>query len=189
MATSNGAARYNVPVKYTKTLTLKMSDGTTKVLKQSQAQRIEKFMEDNGRFIYLVSADQKTKEFLTLSGDGCGFCSVATVVSGAEETDPVACEDGIPGCGEHADLNPTTPSIKLNTQNVFVQVGGTVTISAEVVPADATVTWASTDPTVATVFNGVVTGVKAGSTLVTASLATGQVMSATINVTTEAPRA
>lgn len=189
MATSNGAARYNVPVKYTKTLTLKMSDGTTqKVLEQGQAQRIEKFMDDNPRFIYLVSDDLKTKSFLTLSGDGCGFCEVATVVSGAEETDPVVCEDGIPDCGEYAELNPTTPTITLNTQNVFVQVGKTATLTATVNPADATVTWSSKDTTVATVANGVVTAVKVGTTVITAELATGQSMTATVNVTADEPR-
>lgn len=189
MATNTGAARYNVPVKYTKTLTLKMSDGTTqKVLDQAQAQRVEKFMDDNERFIYLVSEDLKTKSFLTLSGDGCGFCEVATVVSGAEETNPVVCEDGIPTCGEYAELNPTTPTISLNTQNVFVQVGKTAEVKAEVSPSDAAVTWKSSDTAVATVANGTITAVKVGTTVITASLATGQAMTATVNVVADEPR-
>lgn len=189
MATNTGAARYNVPVKYTKTLTLKMSDGTTqKVLEQAQAQRIERFMDDNPRFIYIVSDDLKTKSFLTLAGDGCGFCEVATVVSGAEETDTVVCEDGIPDCGESADLNPTTPTISLNTQNVFVQVNKTATLTATVNPADATVTWSTGDSTVATVADGVVTAVKVGTTTITAKLSTGQSMTATVNVITDEPR-
>lgn len=189
MATSNGAARYNVPVKYTKTLTLKMSDGSTqKVLEQAQAQRIEKFMDDNPRFIYLVSDDLKTKSFLTLAGDGCGFCEVATVVSGAEETTPVVCEDGIPNCGTDGELNPTTPTISLSTQNVFVQVGNTATITANVNPADATVTWTSSDTTVATVAGGVVTAVKVGTATITAALATGQSVAVVINVIADEPR-
>lgn len=189
MATNTGAARYNVPVKYTKTLTLKMSDGTTqKVLEQAQAMRIEKFMDDNSRFIYIVSDDLKTKTFYTLSGDGCGFCEVATVVSGVEETDPAVCEDGIPNCEDSGDLNPTTPTIKLNTQNVFVQTGTTATITAEVNPADAAVTWTSSDAAVATVANGVVTAVKVGTATITATLATGQSMSAVVNVIAGNPR-
>lgn len=189
MATNTGAARYNPAVKYTKTLTLKMSDGsTTKVLEQGQALRIEKFLDDNARFIYINSADLKTKTFYTLAGDGCGFCEVASVVSGAEETTPVDCEDGIPGCGEYADLNPTTPSIKLGTQNYFVKVGNTITLTPEVTPADAEVTYTSSDTTVATVANGVVTAVKEGTTKITAELATGQSVTAVVNVTTEEPR-
>lgn len=188
MANTTGATRYNAPVKYTKTLTLKMSDGTTqKVLEQAQAQRIEKFMDDNPRFIYLVSSDLKTKTFMTLSGDGCGFCEVATVVSGAEETTPVDCEDGIPGC-EGDTLNPTTPSIKLGTQNYFVQVGKTLTLTPEVNPADATVTWASSKTSVATVANGVVTAVAAGTATITASLTGGQAVTAVVTVTTDEPR-
>lgn len=189
MATSNGAARYNTPVKYTKTITLKMSDGTTtKVLEQGQALRIEKFLDDNSRFLYIVSDDLKTKSFLTLSGDGCGFCEVATVVSGAEETTPVVCEDGIPACGEYEDLNPTTPTISLNTQNVFVKVGNTATLTANVNPATETVTWKTSDATVATVAAGVVTAVKVGTATITASLAGGQAVTATVNVTAEEPR-
>lgn len=47
-------------------------------------------------------------------------------------------------------------------------VAGTSTLTATTYPVSATVTWDSSDKTVATVSNGTVTGVKAGTTIITA---------------------
>lgn len=49
-----------------------------------------------------------------------------------------------------------------------VAVEGTTTLTATTVPAGATVTWTSSDETVATVANGVVTGVKVGKAVISA---------------------
>lgn len=49
-----------------------------------------------------------------------------------------------------------------------VAVAGTTTLTATTYPVSATVTWDSSDKTVATVADGVVTGVKAGKTTITA---------------------
>lgn len=49
-----------------------------------------------------------------------------------------------------------------------VAVEGTTTLTATTVPAGAEVTWSSSDETIATVANGVVTGVKAGKVTITA---------------------
>ena len=64
----------------------------------------------------------------------------------------------------------TTPSIVLNTHTASVVENGTVALTATVVPNSATVTWASADTEKATVANGVVTGVAAGNTIITASI-------------------
>lgn len=66
-------------------------------------------------------------------------------------------------------------SVSLSETSVSVKQGQTVSVSATVLPADAqnkNVTWSSSDTSVATVSNGVITGKKAGS-------------SATITATTE----
>lgn len=174
MAISTGAARYNTPVKYGKTLTLTMSDGTSKNITGAQAQRIQKYLEDNPRFIYFVTNEAAgTIEFYALSDSGCGFCKVAVLTPSATQTDPVACEDGLPNCPDDTDINPTTPSLTLSTQLVQMEVGKTATITAEYLPAlpeGATITWTSGDTTIATVANGVVTGVKAGNTTITVSV-------------------
>ena len=62
------------------------------------------------------------------------------------------------------------PSITLSTHVATVLEEGTVTLQATVVPADATITWTSSDTEVATVNNGTVTGVAEGNTIVMATI-------------------
>ena len=62
--------------------------------------------------------------------------------------------------------------VLLNKAAGRVAIGGTATITAQVRPsnaADASVTWTSSDETIATVENGVVTGVAAGKVTITAT--------------------
>lgn len=71
-------------------------------------------------------------------------------------------------------LTPAVPveSIVLDKTEITVSVGGTQTISATAEPADAAnaenIRWTSSNPAVATVSNGVVTGISAGTAVVTA---------------------
>ena len=62
-----------------------------------------------------------------------------------------------------------TTSIVLDKSGVAVEAGNDVTITATTNPDTATVTWQSLDTDVATVDDGVVTGVAAGTTQVIAS--------------------
>ena len=64
----------------------------------------------------------------------------------------------------------TYPSVYLNNHAVNVAVGSTVTLTAATTPAAQTVTWTSGTTAKATVNNGVVTGVSAGSSIITASI-------------------
>lgn len=67
--------------------------------------------------------------------------------------------------------NGTIPSVTLDKSTLSIQVGGsTGSISATVDPVGSTVTWKSSDETIATVSSGTVTAVKAGSCTVTASI-------------------
>ena len=76
--------------------------------------------------------------------------------------------------------NPTTVNvtgITLSQTAASMTVGGeTLTLTATVAPDDATdktVTWTSSDPTIATVTNGVVTAVAAGTATITATATNG----------------
>ena len=76
--------------------------------------------------------------------------------------------------------NPTTVNVTGITRSqteAAVTIGGeTLTLTATVAPDDATdktVTWTSSDPTVATVANGVVTAVSAGTATITATATNG----------------
>lgn len=67
--------------------------------------------------------------------------------------------------------NVPVTGITLNQTTMSVAVGGSGTLTAIVAPADATdktVVWTSADPSIATVLDGAVKGVKAGSTTITA---------------------
>ena len=95
--------------------------------------------------------------------------------------------------------NPTTVNvtgITLSQTEAAMTVGGeTLTLTATVAPDDATdktVTWTSSDPTVATVANGVVTAVAAGTATITATATNGtddttDDKTATCDVTVTAP--
>lgn len=178
MAQNTGASRYNQPVQYGKKLTLTMADGSTKEVTGTLALRIQKFLEDNPRFIYITDEDTGTVEFYALSQNGCGFCKVAVYEPTAQLTDPVVCENGMPNC-EGDTLNPTTPNLTLSHLYVEVEAGKSYTISATAYPADGAITYTSADTAIATVADGKITGVKAGDTTITVEAGA---MTATITV-------
>ena len=63
-------------------------------------------------------------------------------------------------------------AVSLDKSTASVEVGKTITLTASVTPSDAEVTavnWTSSDPSVATVKNGVVTGVADGKAVITAT--------------------
>ena len=64
----------------------------------------------------------------------------------------------------------STPAVKLDHSAVSLSVGETAYLRANTVPAGETVTWSSDDTSVATVANGVVTAVAAGTATITASI-------------------
>jgi len=75
-------------------------------------------------------------------------------------------------------------SVTLDKDAASLEVGESITLSALVNPSDATdktVTWSTSDTTVATVSDGVVTAVKLGNAIITA-VAEGKVASCTITV-------
>ncbi len=79
--------------------------------------------------------------------------------------------------------------ITLSQAELTVEIGASVTLTAEVTPVDATqkgVTWASSDSYVATVADGVVTGVKEGTITVGAKTIDGEKL-ATCAVTVKKP--
>lgn len=82
-------------------------------------------------------------------------------------------------------LEVTEPNttIVLNTNNLFMNVGDTSQLIETITPQGiGKVTWESSDPTVATVSNGLVTALKNGKTTITVKLENGNKATCLINV-------
>lgn len=114
---------------------------------------------------------------------------VHTATSYGKWTDQTA------GCG-FLDLSKAstpqsavTPSISLYDHSLTLTAGNTATLSATVVPADAKVSWSSSNSSVATVSGGgVVTAAGSGTTAITASiLVNGKTYSDVCSVSVNAP--
>ena len=68
---------------------------------------------------------------------------------------------------EYGENSASAPGVTLNKKSASVKKDGTITLTATVTPADAAITWSSSDESVATVSNGVVTGVAPGNATIT----------------------
>lgn len=66
-----------------------------------------------------------------------------------------------------------TPDVTLNRANLSVTVGATKTLTARTSPTGEAVAWSSSSTSVATVSNGAVTGVSAGTANITATMTYG----------------
>ena len=119
-----------------------------------------------------------------VTGVKAGEATITASAGGKNATVKVTVKAAATSGGETTTIAVT--EVKITSTVTEVKVGETITLTAEVLPADATnktVAWTSSDNTVATVKDGVVTGVKAGETTITAS-AGGK--NATVKVTVKA---
>lgn len=100
-----------------------------------------------------------------------GLCDLTTFFDTVQTPDTIA---------SLAINNVTALSITPTTLSVVV--GATATITPTVAPTTAGIRWASSNPNIATVENGVVTGVSAGTAIITATAGVYSV-SCTVGVT------
>lgn len=123
-----------------------------------------------------ITADRGDYEVIKINFGNCGEVWIDDIEYG-EYSDNVA-----PVQATGVTLDKTSASVKQ---------GKTLTLTATVAPADATnknVKWSSDNPSVATVSDGVVTGVETGSALITATTVDGNhTASCTVTVTTSLP--
>lgn len=109
--------------------------------------------------------------------DGAPAIPEAFVAIGIDGTTPSA--DMTFGDDEANAVN----GIMINTSTASIAVDGTIQLMAKTYPGEGTITWSSATPAKATVNeNGIVTGVAAGSAVITASC-NGMTASCTVTVT------
>ena len=89
-------------------------------------------------------------------------------------------------CSDESDLEPTqikATSITLSQTSVTLSAGESISLTATITPENATnktITWSSSDSSVATVSNGKVTAVAVGKATITAKASNG--LSSTCNI-------
>ena len=98
---------------------------------------------------------------VTVSEDGI----VTAVGSGTAEI-TASCEDKSVSC----EVTVTSPAIELNIEEVTLLIGESETVTVTAVPSDLSVSWSSDNSEVATVSNGEIQAVGAGSTLIRAKI-------------------
>lgn len=95
-------------------------------------------------------------------------CTVVQNTAPVWITDDFAVTDN--GDGTFTVTTSAQPDVVLNKSNATVNVGNTLKLRATVTPAGTAVTWTSSADTKASVANGIVTGLDAGSATITAKI-------------------
>lgn len=129
--------------------------------------------------MYYLTMNGDIADAFSLTADELGYIGIK---SGYQNEERAQIEslvmDGIQFFVEYAGgviKGNISPSIALNKSTATVAANSTVALTATTKPAGETVTWTSDDTSKATVSNGTVTGVAAGSATITASITVGGV--------------
>ena len=118
----------------------------------------------------------KTKKIILLGILFLMIVSIKTPVSAATFST-------LPGKTKTISLQPST--ISLDKNKISLNVGTTEKLTATITPSNAfnkSVTWTSSDTTVATVSEGKITAKKAGTATITAKISNGKVATCNVNV-------
>ena len=142
-----------------------------------------------------ITPDNATNKAVEWKSDDTSVATVdtsgeVTAVAQGSTTITVTTEDGDKTATCTVTVTQPVTGVTLDKNTLELYTGKRETLIATVQPENATnkaVTWASSNPSVATVENGVVTAVSAGTATITAAAADGSGVSATCAVTVEKP--
>ena len=141
--------------------TVKINDGTNYGLKIASGKKVNMTGLTGGK-IYVDATDVFTTDFETVTE---AQYAMAYLEPGTANKDFAV-------SGKAIKL-VSTVDVTLSKTETTLNVGDEETITATATPAEATVTWTSSDETVATVVNGKITAVKAGTATITVQAAYG----------------
>lgn len=115
---------------------------------------------ENAEYTLTWSSDDETVATVDANGVVTGKKKGQTYIN-------VETDNGLTGWCKLTVTNPAPTAIALSKKET-VYVGETITLTPEITPANAetTLTWTSEEPTIATVTDGVVTGVSEGLTVI-----------------------
>ena len=135
-----------------------------------------------------VFPDNASNKTVNWSSSNASIATVDSsgIVTGVAAGSTTVTATAADGSGVSASCSVTVTkaatSLTINHTELTVPVGGTAETGASVEPSDIELTWSSADTSIATVSEGVITGVSAGTTLIIVS---GGGMSASCTVTVE----
>ena len=154
---------------------------------------IELYVGDRSKIEYTVEpadATNKKISFITNDKNIAGFDNEGNIVGLKAGTVTITLKSKN---GKEANINVVVKNkeipvekLTLNKKNVTITEGGSINITAKISPKNATnkeITWTSSDPSIAKVDNGKITGVKKGTATITAT-ASGK--SAEVKITVSA---
>lgn len=131
---------------------------------------IEAFVNDGNAYQYAVVDGDKV---LGVNSNTPGKARLKAALPSGSATETIV---NVKSASFAGLVTPTLPS------TLKVATGKTATLAISNLPAGVTATWKSETAAVATVTNGVVKGVKAGTSKVTATLSTGEVLTCVVTV-------
>lgn len=127
-----------------------------------------------------------TSQSITITGNTAGTATISVVATNNFATldeEILAGQTKTITVNVVARIDPTR--VTLDKSNITITEGSTSNLVATVEPSDAndkTVTWSSSNPSVATVSNGRVQGIKEGTATITASTVNGKTATCTVTV-------
>lgn len=124
-----------------------------------------------GETITLVPATEKPEAVFVWSSSNTARATVNNGVVTGVATGEVIITVSVEGVGEKSIIISVTQFSFALAGDTSVKIGKTLTLTATTDKPSPAYTWTTSDATVATVANGVVTGVKAGTATITCALA------------------
>lgn len=138
----------------------------------------------NGGYVAIQLKNALSTDGFTLQTTKNGKGTVSLGITGHVS---INAQKEVPMVFYSADPEEPVTGVTLNKSAVIMHVEDTETLTATTVPANAEVTWTSSDDEVATVSAGVVTGVAEGTATITATITVdGTAYTDTCTVTVEA---